>query len=237
MIQLALMNNRPTEIENLALRCLRVLNLKSPLGTEYGYRSLPLCVLDSVWSIGVKYAGVQNVVGRYRSHFGLNNATEHSHHISHMVKAIDAASIGWFTQYVFQNSQRTSTTNGILKSEAVYRFACVLQKHGIETVADVPKPSLADLSAELDKPYAQDILALPGQRRGIALRYFFMLVGCEELVKPDRMVVRFLDETLHRDCSSDAEQLLYDTCQLLKHDVPALTPRRLDNAIWRHQRQ
>ena len=237
MIQLALMNNRAPEIENLALRCRSVLNLNSSLGSEYGYRCVPLCVIDAVWSIGVNYAGVQNVVGRYRSHFDLYNAAEQSHRISHMVKAIDAASIGWFTQYVFQNSQRTSTTNGILKAEAVYRFARVLQKHGIETVADVPKPSFADLNAELDKPYAQEILALPGQRSGIALRYFFMLVGCEELVKPDRMVVRFLDETLHRDCSSDAQQLLYDTCQLLKHDVPALTPRRLDNAIWRHQRQ
>ena len=34
--------------------------------------------------------------------------------------------------------------------------------------------------------------AIPGQRSGISLTYFFMLAGSDDLVKPDRMLGRFL---------------------------------------------
>lgn len=51
-------------------------NRKLPLATaslpdEYFYQSLPLCVIDAVWSIGVRYAGVRRVVDRYCEHSGL----------------------------------------------------------------------------------------------------------------------------------------------------------------------
>ena len=32
---------------------------------KYSYASLPLCVIDSVFSIGVRYEGVRNVIERY----------------------------------------------------------------------------------------------------------------------------------------------------------------------------
>jgi len=42
------------------------LDLKSAtLGDEYRYMSLPLCVIDAVFSINNKYKAVQNVVARY----------------------------------------------------------------------------------------------------------------------------------------------------------------------------
>ena len=46
--------------------CDQVLPLATAsLGKEYYYQSLPLCVIDAVFSIGVKYKSVQNVVARY----------------------------------------------------------------------------------------------------------------------------------------------------------------------------
>mgnify|MGYP003466554474 CR=1 FL=1 len=35
------------------------------LGDEYFYASLPLCVIDAVYSIGVRYGSVRNVIRRY----------------------------------------------------------------------------------------------------------------------------------------------------------------------------
>ena len=46
------------DIKQLAKYCDLALNLKDAnLSDEYFYQSLPLCVIDAVYSIGVKYAG------------------------------------------------------------------------------------------------------------------------------------------------------------------------------------
>ncbi len=62
-----------TDIETVALFCQEHLNLGSivRLGDEYAYSHLPLCFLDAVWSIGVRYQGVQRVVKRYEKWAGL----------------------------------------------------------------------------------------------------------------------------------------------------------------------
>jgi hypothetical protein len=31
-----------------------------------GYRSLALCIIDAIWSMGVRYSGVVRVIDRYR---------------------------------------------------------------------------------------------------------------------------------------------------------------------------
>jgi hypothetical protein len=50
--------------------CRTVLDLpNAQLNREYGYRCLPLCVIDAVWSFGVRYEGVKNVVQRYCNYF------------------------------------------------------------------------------------------------------------------------------------------------------------------------
>ena len=54
----------------VAEKSISLLNLShAQLGDEYGYHSLSLCVIDAVFSIGVRYGGVQTVVQNYCSHF------------------------------------------------------------------------------------------------------------------------------------------------------------------------
>jgi hypothetical protein len=44
------------DFEKVALHCQSVLNFKKAnLSTEYSYNNLSLCVIDAVWSIGVRY--------------------------------------------------------------------------------------------------------------------------------------------------------------------------------------
>ena len=46
------------------------------LGEEYGYASLPLCVIDAVFSIGVRYTSTENTVARFCNFFGVHKSTE-----------------------------------------------------------------------------------------------------------------------------------------------------------------
>lgn len=59
--------------------------------------------------------------------------------ISQLVDKIELKGIEEFTNEVFNNRQRTSTCNGILKTDAVLRFAKVLKKFNIEYLQDINK--------------------------------------------------------------------------------------------------
>ena len=210
------------------------------LGSEYGYDCLPLCIIDAVWSIGVRYGGVKNVVNRYKNHFGLEDKSiREKHSLCEMLDAIQTRGISNFSQDVFQNTQRTSTCNGILKSEAVLLFASILHRHGIDKNEDVPKIVwYQDLYEEMKKPYAREILALPGQKSGISLSYFYMLTGSSGIVKPDRMVNGFLKNALEVEGEvtiEEAQYLLSYASRYLIEEFPQITPRSLDHEIWKYQ--
>lgn len=136
-----------------------------------------------------------------------------------------------FTSDIFRNRQRTSTNSGILKAEAIHRFAEVLKKHGVNYLQDVPA-TIQNVDLE------NDIKQIPGQRSGISLRYFFMLSGSEGFIKPDRMIQRFLERVLQRPVRIvESQNLLSAAVDELTTDYPIMTPRLLDNLIWQYQRQ
>jgi hypothetical protein len=105
-----------------------------------------------------------------------------------------------------------------------------LIKHGINYFQDIQWP--------LPEGLEDAIKDIPGQRTGISLQYFWMLAGSDDLIKPDRMVLRFLKEALQREISlNEAQSVLSATTQALKVAYPHLTPRLLDHAIWNYQRR
>ncbi len=75
MVWISIMNEE--EIKKLSEYCDRVLDLKNArLGDEYFYQSLPLCIIDAVFSIGVKYEGTRRTVIRYCDYFNLQRIRE-----------------------------------------------------------------------------------------------------------------------------------------------------------------
>jgi hypothetical protein len=209
------------------------------LEREYHYNSLSLCVIDAVFSIGVKYEGVGAVVRRYCEYFGLVQyrpdqlavpAKASQEALSGLVRHFEDLGLERMTSEVFANRQRTSTKNGILKAEAVWKFANTLRSHGIEYLQDIGETLP---SAELQ----QAIALIPGQGSGISLQYCWMLAGSEELIKPDRMVLRFLAASLGRPVSSEeAVRLVAGAVAQLRAQYPTVTPRLLDHLIWEYQR-
>lgn len=225
-------------IKNFADYCERKLSIagKSDPNLDF-YKSLPLCILDAVYSIGVKYSSTAKVTERYIEYYDLDISRSFSganeHTIKNFLKNIEnAGGAKAFAEEVVHNRQRTSSISGILKAEACEMVARVCEKHGIDTLADFNNYGKKD---ELDK----DILAVHGQSSGVMLKYLRMLAGNNNLIKPDRMVKRFVagfsstitsDEELQELVSRAATEILN-----LKH--PNMTPRLLDYLIWENTRK
>lgn len=222
-------------IESLCQACEATLNLENAaLSPSYYYDSLPQCVIDAVFSIGVKYASTTNVVKSYCAYYGLrvhngNHDQEGDKHtISQLIDHITSKGVGESADVIFQNHQRTSTRNGILKADAVLRFAKVLQKYGVET--------LADMSAKgLPRQAEVEIMRIPGQKSGLSLRYLYMLSGDDSQSKPDRHVMRFLKEHTGHDYSiQEAQDSLTEAVKILRGKYPQLSVRLLDYSIWNY---
>jgi hypothetical protein len=208
------------------------------LSDEYSYQSLPLCVLDAVFSINVKYSSTRNVVIRYcnqtsqrriRSSIALPPQNEQESITSFCTRP-EQADVARMAEQIYENRQRTSAKGGILKAEAALRFANVLRTFGVEYLQDVP------LVAN-NVNFETAICSIPGQRSGISLQYFWMLTGSESFVKPDRMVIRFLESALAKTVSvTEAVDLLRDASSQLQTDFPGMNPRLLDHEVWKYQR-
>lgn len=188
-------------------------------------------------AIGVRYQSTENVVRRYCDFFDVpvwvprDPATPHDqqHSVDDFLNNVRPLEPVQLADRVFRNRHRTSTKNGILKAEAVVAFCDTLHDHGVQFMDQA-------LRLVRDKTFDQRIRRIKGQGSGTSLKYFFMLVGEETFIKPDRMILRFLSNVLHRRVdTAEAQDLLTETVRSLRHDYPVLTARSLDHAIWKHQ--
>ena len=215
------------------------------LSESYFYKSLTFCVIDAVFSIRAKYETTMATVERYCKYFGLDKIREDSNvlpaiseqqPVRDLVQEMKLTGAEYFADYIFQNRQRTSSRSGILKSEAVMRFATVLETFGVNYLQDVEK-------IITDDAFEVAIREIPGQGTGIVLNYFFMLAGTDDLIKPDTHVMNFLTDAHRGDgvgqrlSLQNAQTVLSEACKILKSEYAHLTPRLLDNAIWSFQRK
>ncbi len=143
-----------------------------------------------LWSIGVRYGGVQNVITRYRDLRALQQADPDQDSAGDLRATIaDAGGPLAFADDV-ANHQLTSTRRGTPKSVAVDLAAAALLTSGRPTTEAL---SSADEATRATAKKAW--LAVPGQRSGISWRYLLLLSG-DQQVKPDRMIVRFVGAAL-----------------------------------------
>ena len=201
------------------------------LPDEFNYSHLPLCVIDSIFSIGVKYEIVQNTINRFCSHFKIDQFSKSDEFSnSYFLELMEQQSITELTENIYKNRQRTSTKNGILKSEAVILFLKILKKYEVNKLRDIHKIISSN-------EFETEIKKIPGQNSGISLTYFFMLAGSDDLIKPDRMIIRFLERISGENVSlSDCQNILAAVAKNLKKHGFDITPKKLDNLIWNYQR-
>jgi len=218
-----------------------------PLGKGYYYNHTSLCVINAVWSIGVKYEGVKNVVKKYYTKrefvpyrdnslrdLSLYPETTQQESISDFLEFMAQFSFKELADTIFVNHQRTSSTNGILKAEAVIRFAKVLSKYGVNYFQDIA------VKIENNRSFEKEIKRIPGQTSGLSLDYFFMLAGDENKIKADRMIKRFLVEPIRKDpvtIDTPCAQNAFERLLLVLNDNRIKSVRHLDNIVWDYQRR
>lgn len=209
-------------------------NLDSP---EYRYASLPLCVIDAVFSIGVRYSSVQATVERFCKKTGWrierrNARSKGEYKVSDFLDLQEGREGIDLAENLFGNRQRTSSKNGILKAEACFLFAKALKASGIEDFDDIFDER--KLAAEAL------ILGQPGQGSGIAFDYFLILAGDKTMVKPDRHVQNYVAKATTGNFRSTVS--IRQTTLLVKAAAIRLAQTNsnwsasaLDNAIWRKE--
>lgn len=205
---------------------------------DYLYASVPLCILDAIFSINSRYESARVAVLRYADHYGLRVERSRGElpprheqaTVDQLIGQVRGLGPERFAAEVLQNRGRTSTRNGILKAEASLLFALVLREHGVQALDDLRDTNpYGDLSWSLE--------AIPGQASGITVRYFFMLTGADHLIKPDGMVLRFLERLLHRPVGAEEAQDLFTMAvSRVGGRWPRLTVQGLDHMVWEHER-
>lgn len=195
--------------------------------------SLALCILDAIWSMGVRYRSVENVLARYRAWLEESRRGDAaSRSGQQLVEDIHAAGgPDVFARAVVDNRCLTSSRNGILKSEAVLVAAGRLGARCVSTAADV---RARHHETEVKKAW----ISVTGQRSGISWHYLLILAGVED-IKADRMICRFVSDAAGPGRSVTPQEA-YDAVtgahSLLRQETPKLSLRGLDHAIWNAQR-
>jgi hypothetical protein len=200
-----------------------------------GYKnSLALCVMDSIWSIGIKYQTVVRVLDRYleqRGFGGIRDAQKCADGPSDFlewVKSLNAHErAADEVSLKLENRNKTSSAeNAVLKSEAVIEACRMLQSMNVEVTFD--------LISRADEVKPRWLYEIPGQRSGISWRYLLMLSGSPG-VKPDRMVLRFLERIGVDTSTITAEDFVELIVQ--KINLPQINATAVDHRIWSVERE
>jgi hypothetical protein len=189
------------------------------------YRSMALSVLDAIWSIGVRYGGVLNVIARYSAARVEQGADPQVDTPSDLVAFIDGCGSAEEFAASVANRQRTSSTNGILKADAVRQAATLLVTQNVETPA-----VLRSLDSVARQRLEERWRGIRGQASGLSWDYFVMLNGMSG-VKADRMIRRFVAEALDLR-ESDVPPARARTLVVAASDELGIDARVTDFAVW-----
>lgn len=101
------------------------------------YNSVALATIDSIWSIGVRYGGVLNVLERYRTLRRAQGRDPETDTPADLVRFIESLGGAEAFGDAVKNRQRTLSKNGILKAEAVLQQTRMLAVEGVSSPQDI----------------------------------------------------------------------------------------------------
>ena len=197
--------------------------------------SLAFCIADAVWSIGAHYDKVVVPLVRKRiaKEFGVDQPTAPADgfRAKDPLKLEDLEALGLDRLTVLTNLQRTSTRGGILKADAVLRHCRIFREHGVETLEQA-----IDLMTHQDRFSKLDdgLRSIPGEGGyGVRRGYLWMLIGNDDLIKPDRMVLHWLEQHEVKTDPVGAREIiaaLMPKVRVASNRPP--TAWEIDHAIW-----
>jgi hypothetical protein len=204
------------------------------------WRSLSYCVLDAVWSIGAVYdTVVAPLVWRVAAANGdsapLVPVSERMPPDPLPLPLLLERYPDTAVLQALTNSQRTSPRGGIPKADAALRFARILVNHDVLDLRKAERLLAAETRYGL---VDADLAVVPGDGFGGVRRgYLWMLIGDDELIKPERMVLRWLARQGHQVDAAQARVLIEEVAQELTRRLrQRVTPWMVDHAIWMAER-
>ena len=218
------------QVRALAERCEPFRDTKPPTGYP---NSLALCIIDSVQSTGVRYSSVENVIGKYRKYRRRLARDPDTDGARDLVSTFD--DVGGPTAWAGRigNQNKISTRAGApLKAHAIYRAAQALVDQQVNTTQDLR--DAANNPARL-KDIQRSWLTVPGQKSGVTWHYVQMLAGIRG-VKPDRMIIRFVADSLQLPRQRVSPQFAFDAV-VAAAEAMDISPTDLDHGIWQWQRR
>lgn len=204
---------------------------------ERRWAHLSLCVLDAVHSLGVRYGTVVSLCERYGG-----TIFKRTYMAPAEVGQYDEQSLSEFADWAADlgeakladalgNHHRTSTRSGApYKARADIEYAQTLVRHGINLLGDAAAVLTDDARR---KAIEAELAKVPGHGAAcIRVNYLWMLVGADDRIKPDRMVLRWLGRHVGREVGPhEATELVTELAKSNNR-----TPWELDHAIWLAQR-
>lgn len=209
-----------------------------PKPREWKWSSLTACVIDAVWSINADYDTVVAPATRVLVETlapGVDPLVEAGDFSSPdpvpltllLARFPDERSLA-----EQMNWQVTSTRTKRRKADAALQYARILVEHGIDTRHDAHEALLDDQRfAQVDSA----LRSVHGEgASGVRRNYMWMLVGDDDGVKPDRMLLRWFAKEV--GVTGTPEQVR-EWVRLIAADVTAasgrrVTPWSIDHAIW-----
>lgn len=208
--------------------CKRQLNLDEENGF-YKYKSLPVCIIDCVYSLRANYNRVTlPIVERYASHYMAGDKYLAGDTVSMLLKHIEEmGGARAFADKVIQNHQ-TLGRERIPKENVCCQLAEYLHYLRIDTLEDFqkfPSPGLLESVVRSVKGMGD-----------AGTSYLFMLAGDRERCKADVHILRFVQEACGCGVSpEECQQIFTEAVGCLKGQHPGLTVRGLDGIIWNRQ--
>lgn len=192
------------------------------------YNSLPLCIIDAVFSINVDYDSiVLKVVKNYADSFLKGEKYAFNHTLREFVSIVDSE--GDFQIFTNKYIKYNNKVCKRLKIEVCYELAKKLIDLGINTMDDFK-------NYEPKEKLIEEIISV----KGIGcqtVNYIFILTGDQNRIKADRHIKKYVKGILiNIKKDNEFQELFTRAVEMLKGEFPDLTVAKLDHAIWKYQR-
>ncbi len=195
--------------------------------SDYGYRSLSVCILDCVYSLRAKYYAVTiPIVERYAAAYMCGDSHASGDTVSMLLNRMDDLGHKAFADHVLRNQQKLGGKKQIPKEEVCYQLARYLRDLHIETIED--------FQAFASQEILEIVIRAVNGLGDAGVNYLFMLAGDPDRCKPDVHIHHCIRDACGYDVSNEECQKLFtDAVAMLKNKYPNLTVRGLDGIIWR----
>ncbi|MCV7064575.1 heme peroxidase [Mycolicibacterium farcinogenes] len=217
-----------SDVEKLHTACVRDLGDHRRWFSPRGYPdSLALCVIDSIYSTGARYATVEKITARYRDYRAGQGADADQDGAAELLRTIVELNgpDAWAER--IGNRRPTSTAaNAPLKSVAVAQVAKALVGIGICSADDLRSAVRDDARRAAARTAWCDA---PGQKSGVTWDYALKLAQIPG-TRAGRVVAAYVAREIGPVSAEDAGEVLRGVAQTAGWSALAL-----DHAIWRFE--